>query len=39
MAKLVNGEGPIPARLMIVGEAPGAEEERLGRPVRRRERI
>ena len=24
--------GPIPARLMIVGEAPGAEEERLGEP-------
>ncbi len=28
----VRGEGPIPARVMLVGEAPGAEEERLGVP-------
>ena len=28
----VPGEGPENARLMIVGEAPGAEEERTGRP-------
>lgn len=28
----VNGDGPIPARLMIVGEAPGAEEEIKGIP-------
>lgn len=28
----VQGEGPIPARLMIVGEAPGEQEERLGTP-------
>lgn len=28
----VKGEGPIPARIMLVGEAPGADEERLGRP-------
>jgi DNA polymerase len=25
-------EGPIPARIMLVGEAPGADEERIGRP-------
>lgn len=25
-------EGPIPARIMLVGEAPGADEERVGRP-------
>ena len=30
--KAVRGTGPIPARLMICGEAPGAEEERLGTP-------
>lgn len=29
---LVPGEGPCPARIMLVGEAPGADEERLGRP-------
>lgn len=28
----VPSEGPIPARVMIVGEAPGAEEEARGRP-------
>src|SRR3990167_8207216 len=28
----VPGEGPVPARIMIVGEAPGAEEERSGHP-------
>lgn len=28
----VNGEGPIPSRIMLVGEAPGAEEERTGLP-------
>jgi DNA polymerase len=28
----VAGEGPIPARIMIVGEAPGFEEERSGHP-------
>lgn len=28
----VKPEGPIPARVMVVGEAPGAEEERIGRP-------
>lgn len=28
----VPGEGPIPARIMIVGEAPGFEEERGGHP-------
>lgn len=28
----VPGEGPANARVMIVGEAPGAEEERTGRP-------
>ncbi len=29
---LVRPDGPIPARIMLVGEAPGAEEERLGVP-------
>src|SRR3990167_8868100 len=28
----VPGEGPVPARIMIVGEAPGFEEERSGHP-------
>jgi len=28
----VNGVGPIPADLMIIGEAPGELEERFGRP-------
>ncbi|MDY3868147.1 MAG: uracil-DNA glycosylase [Pyramidobacter sp.] len=31
-AHRVPGEGPERARVMIVGEAPGAEEERTGRP-------
>jgi uracil-DNA glycosylase len=29
---VVNGEGPPNARIMLVGEAPGADEEREGRP-------
>lgn len=28
----VFGEGPVPCRLMIIGEAPGRDETRLGRP-------
>ena len=28
----VFGEGPLHPRLMLLGEAPGAEETRLGRP-------
>lgn len=28
----VLGEGPIPARIMLVAEAPGAEEDRAGKP-------
>lgn len=32
MAKLVYGVGPIPSKGMIIGEAPGAEEEKQGRP-------
>jgi len=28
----VLGEGPIPARIMLIGEAPGANEDREGRP-------
>lgn len=30
--QFVAGEGPIPCAGMIIGEAPGAEEERQGRP-------
>lgn len=30
--KLVPAEGPRDAKIMMIGEAPGAEEERLGRP-------
>jgi len=30
--KAVPGEGPCPAPIMLVGEAPGAEEDRTGRP-------
>ena len=30
--ELVWGEGPVPCVGMIIGEAPGAEEEKLGRP-------
>lgn len=29
---LVMGEGPVPCTAMIIGEAPGATEARLGRP-------
>ena len=32
MTKLVYGHGPVPADIMIVGEAPGAEEEAQGVP-------
>lgn len=32
MGVQVRPAGPIPARVMIVGEAPGADEERLGEP-------
>jgi uracil-DNA glycosylase len=28
----VNGDGPIPARVMLIGEAPGAEEDQIGKP-------
>lgn len=28
----VFGEGPLPCRLMVVGEAPGRDETRIGRP-------
>ncbi len=31
-ADMVYGEGPLGARVMLVGEAPGAEETRLSRP-------
>jgi DNA polymerase len=30
--KAVPGEGPTPSQLMLIGEAPGAEEDKLGRP-------
>jgi len=30
--KLVLGEGPVPARMMLIGEAPGANEVAQGRP-------
>lgn len=30
--RFVLGEGPTDAKLMIIGEAPGSEEERAGRP-------
>lgn len=30
--QVVFGEGPAPARLMIVGEGPGADEDGVGRP-------
>ena len=32
MPKLIPGQGPLDARLAFVGEAPGAEEDRLGKP-------
>ena len=28
----IHGKGPVPARIMIVGEAPGEEEIRRGEP-------
>jgi len=31
-AKIVLGEGPVPARLMLIGEAPGGNEVAQGRP-------
>lgn len=31
-SRLVVGEGPAPAPLMLIGEAPGRNEDRLGRP-------
>lgn len=30
--KVVQGEGPVPADIMIIGQAPGYEEARFGRP-------
>lgn len=30
--KAVPGEGPSPAEIMLIGEAPGAEEDKTGRP-------
>ena len=32
MPKIVGGSGPLDARIVMIGEAPGAEEERLGKP-------
>jgi len=32
MSKIVGGSGPLDARLVFVGEAPGTEEERTGKP-------
>ena len=32
MSNAVPGEGPMGAAIAIVGEAPGKDEERLGRP-------
>ncbi|MDE2107419.1 MAG: hypothetical protein KGL39_60040, partial [Patescibacteria group bacterium] len=32
MTIIVRPDGPIPAKIMIVGEAPGADEERIGTP-------
>ena len=32
MPRIVGGSGPLDARIVMVGEAPGVEEERLGRP-------
>lgn len=29
---LVMGEGPIPCQFMLIGEAPGEQEDRLGKP-------
>ncbi len=30
--RAIPGEGPVDSRIMIVGEAPGANEEKVGRP-------
>jgi len=30
--RAVPGEGPVPARIMFIGEAPGAKEDATGRP-------
>lgn len=30
--KPVIGEGPVPARIMLIGQNPGAEEQKTGRP-------
>jgi uracil-DNA glycosylase family 4 len=32
MNRFVNGEGPAPCPLMFIGEAPGHDENRIGRP-------
>jgi uracil-DNA glycosylase family 4 len=32
MSKIVGGHGPLDAKIVMIGEALGAEEERLGRP-------
>lgn len=32
MAKIVRGEGPKNAKIVMIGEAPGAEEEKTGHP-------
>jgi len=32
MPKIVGGSGPLDARIVMVGEAPGVEEERAGKP-------
>lgn len=32
MRKLIQGFGPVPCDIMLIGEAPGAEEEQEGRP-------
>lgn len=32
MSDLVHGYGPVPCDVMLIGEAPGAEEEQEGRP-------
>jgi uracil-DNA glycosylase family 4 len=32
MPRIVLGEGPTPCDFMVIGEAPGATEERLGKP-------
>jgi DNA polymerase len=30
--KIVWGEGPVPCRIMFIGEGPGSQEDRTGRP-------